>query len=94
MEEIGGSSRRAFLASLLAALAFAAVLLPSLGRTRLMDVDEVIHSRAALEAARDGHWLPLTIEGRPWWEKPPLWPWLAALSIKAGLQQELASTLR
>jgi 4-amino-4-deoxy-L-arabinose transferase-like glycosyltransferase len=66
---------------LLAGLFFAA-LLPTLNATYLQDVDELTHARAALEAARDGHWAPLTLNGIPWTEKPPLLPWLAALAAK------------
>src|SRR5438045_1193923 len=46
---------------LAACLIFAAMVLPTLGFNRLMDVDELTHSRVALEAARDGHWLPLAL---------------------------------
>jgi hypothetical protein len=66
----------------IAAGLFLLAILPTLSLTRLLDVDEVIHARAALEASRDGHWLPLTLAGQPWWEKPPLFPWLGAATMK------------
>jgi 4-amino-4-deoxy-L-arabinose transferase-like glycosyltransferase len=77
-------------AALSLALGYVLLVLPTLGRNRLMDVDELTHARAALEAARDGHWLPLTLGGKPWMEKPPLLPWLSALDLKAGLPAEVA----
>ena len=70
-----------WLALAVALLSFA-WLWPTLGRFRLLDADELTHARAALEAARDGHWLPLTVGGRVWLEKPPLLPWATALLIR------------
>jgi 4-amino-4-deoxy-L-arabinose transferase-like glycosyltransferase len=71
-----------WLAAAVAALAFAG-LWPTLGRFRLLDADELTHARAAWEAARDGHWLPLNLGGLPWSEKPPLLPWATALLMRA-----------
>ena len=76
----------AFLASL-------ALLLPTLGRFRLLDADELTHARVALEAAVQGHWFPLTLGGLPWPEKPPLLIWLSAVTMKLLGPTELAVRL-
>ncbi len=73
--------------------AFTALVLPTLGLNRLMDWDELTHATAALEAARDGHWMPLFFKGQPWLEKPPLIPWLTALCIKLLGPSETAARL-
>src|ERR1700747_1416431 len=86
-------SRPAYGLAFLAAGLFLALVLPTLSKNRLMDVDELTHAGAALEASRDGHWLPLTVGGKPWLEKPPLLPWLAALNLKAGFGPETAVRL-
>jgi 4-amino-4-deoxy-L-arabinose transferase-like glycosyltransferase len=73
-----GSYKSAVLAGPLAALLlWLACVLPSLGRTRLEDVDELSWARVAQSAAVEGHWWPLTQDGRPFYEKPPLLLWLA-----------------
>ena len=67
-----------------AAAAFLALwlglLLPSLERSRLQDVDELWHACTAQNAVLGGHWWPLMLDGRPFFEKPPLVPWLAAVT--------------
>jgi len=73
--------------------AFTALVLPTLGLNRLMDWDELTHATAALEAARDGHWMPLYFKGLPWLEKPPLIPWLTALCMRALGPSETAARL-
>jgi 4-amino-4-deoxy-L-arabinose transferase-like glycosyltransferase len=62
-------------------------------RFRLLDADELTHARVALEAAREGHWLPLTLEGKPWPDKPPAMIWLAAGAMKLLGPTELAVRL-
>lgn len=60
---------------------FCALVLPTLALNRLMDWDELAYASQALQAARDGHWMP--INSQPLLKKPPLLPWLTALCIKA-----------
>jgi 4-amino-4-deoxy-L-arabinose transferase-like glycosyltransferase len=78
---------------ILAAIALCAwlcLLLPSLDRNRLQDVDELWHARTAQIAAVDGHWWPLMLDGRPFFEKPPLVLWLAGATAKASGQPQAA----
>jgi 4-amino-4-deoxy-L-arabinose transferase-like glycosyltransferase len=77
----------------LALAAFSALVFPTLRLNRLLDWDEMTHAIAALEAARDGHWMPLTLKGVPWLEKPPLLPWLTALCIRIFGPGETAARL-
>jgi 4-amino-4-deoxy-L-arabinose transferase-like glycosyltransferase len=79
--------------SILAATALCAwlcLLLPSLDRNRLQDVDELWHARTAQSAAVDGHWWPLMLDGRPFFEKPPLVLWLAGATAKISQQPQAA----
>lgn len=79
------SYKSAVLAGPLAALLlWLACVLPSLGRTRLEDVDELSWARVAQAAAVEGHWWPLTQDGRPFYEKPPLLLWLAGATAAAS----------
>ncbi len=61
--------------------AYLLLLLPFLGRNRLLGLDESIYANVALAAARDGAWAPFLFEGKPFFEKPPLGIVLQALSI-------------
>jgi len=79
------SLTRVLVAGLVLAL-WLGLLLPSLDRSRLQNVDELWHARAAQAATLDGHWWPLVLDGRPFFEKPPLVLWLAAATAKASGQ--------
>jgi 4-amino-4-deoxy-L-arabinose transferase-like glycosyltransferase len=57
------------------------LLLPSLDRNRLQDVDELWYVMPAQNAVLHGDWWPLTVDGRAFYEKPPLIPWLAAVTV-------------
>jgi 4-amino-4-deoxy-L-arabinose transferase-like glycosyltransferase len=50
-----------------------------LGARALADWDEAIYAQVAREVLEDGHWLTLHWTYEPWFEKPPLLPWLTAL---------------
>jgi 4-amino-4-deoxy-L-arabinose transferase-like glycosyltransferase len=67
--------------ALLFAIGYFFVLLPSLGKNRLLGLDESMYANVALAAARDHHWMPMFFEGRFFWEKPPLALWLQSLSV-------------
>ena len=57
------------------------LLLPSLDRNRLQDVDELWHAMPAQNAVLHGDWWPLQLDGRTFFEKPPLMPWLVAATV-------------
>lgn len=64
--------------------------LPSLERSRLEDVDELTGARVAQSAVLQGAWWPLKLDGRVFFEKPPLMLWMAALTVKASGQPRAA----
>lgn len=66
-----------FLVVLLGALLF----LPFLGSVHLFDWDELNFAEAAREMLVSGDWLNVTINFEPFYEKPPLFIWLQALSM-------------
>lgn len=78
------------LAGLAAGLSFFALVFPTLGRTRLVGLDEVIYAHVAEGVARQGHWLPLHFQGHPFLMKPPLVLWIMGLAVKFFGSQETA----
>lgn len=70
------------LISLLIALGAALVFVPMLGWVELFDWDEVNFAEAAREMLLTGQWTYVQIDFQPFWEKPPLFIWMQALSMK------------
>lgn len=68
--------------SLVIALLAAAVYIPLLGSVNLFDWDEVNFAEAAREMLVTGEYSYVQINYRPFWEKPPLFIWMQALSMK------------
>ncbi len=64
--------------SILAALFF----LPFLGQVHLFDWDEINFAEASREMLLTGEYLRVYIDFQAFWEKPPLFFWLQALSMK------------
>ncbi|MFM6948929.1 MAG: ArnT family glycosyltransferase [Aquirufa sp.] len=58
------------------------VYLPFLGSTHLFDWDEVNFAESAREMIVSGDYLTVQINFQPFWEKPPLFMWLQALSFQ------------
>src|SRR6266496_4422624 len=73
VETIARSPARSFLLLLLIA---SATLLFRLGRLPLSGSDEPRYARIAEEMLASGRWITPVLEGRPWFEKPPLYYWL------------------
>lgn len=65
-------------------LSFAAFFfLWRLGENHLIEFDEAIYAVIAKNISQGGDWLTLTLRGSiPWFDKPPLYFWLSALSLK------------
>src|SRR5436309_1244284 len=79
---------------LLALLLCATVmLLWNLGAHPLKNWDESIYAEVAKEMVRTGDWLTPHWNSRPWFEKPPLYLWLAATSFKLFGITEFAARL-
>ena len=79
---------------LLLVIAFAAlVLLAGLGRLPLFGRDEALYAEAAREMHASGDWITPRVNGADFFEKPPLYYWLAALSYTVLGETPLAARL-
>ena len=58
------------------------VLMPFLGSVRLFDWDEINFAEASREMLITGNYLQVQIDFKPFWEKPPLFMWMQAFSMK------------
>src|SRR5574344_2211884 len=59
-----------------------ALFLPGLGNVRLFDWDEINFAESAREMLVSGDLLNVQINFESFWEKPPLFIWMQALSMK------------
>jgi len=73
---------RKFLPELLIMLTGALLYIPFLGGVHLFDWDEVNFAESAREMIATGDYLTVSINFKPFWEKPPLFIWLQVLSMK------------
>jgi hypothetical protein len=55
---------------------------PYLGQVHLFDWDEINFAESAREMLISGNYLRVQVDFQPFWEKPPLFIWLQALSMK------------
>lgn len=67
---------------LLLMIGSAALLLGGLGRLPLLGRDESLYAEAAREMAATGDWITPRVNGGPFFEKPPLNYWLAAVCFR------------
>ncbi len=75
-------------------LVFALLLfIPFLGSVHLFDWDEINFAESAREMLLTGEWWRVTINFEPFWEKPPLFFWLQALSMRLFGVTEFAARL-
>jgi 4-amino-4-deoxy-L-arabinose transferase-like glycosyltransferase len=65
--------------------------IPFLGRVHLFDWDEINFAESAREMLVTGNYLRVQIDFQPFWEKPPLFIWLQALSMKVFGINEFAA---
>lgn len=74
-------------------ITFIAVLLylPFLGHVRLFDWDEINFAECAREMIRTNDYLQVQINFLPFWEKPPLFIWMQAFSMKIFGVNEFAA---
>lgn len=68
---------RYFLLAILAGLLF----IPFLGHVHLFDWDEINFAEAAREMIVTGHYSRVQIDFQPFWEKPPFFIWMQAISM-------------
>jgi 4-amino-4-deoxy-L-arabinose transferase-like glycosyltransferase len=78
---------------LLVAAVAALLFIPFLGRVHLFDWDEINFAECAREMIVTGDYSAVTINYQPFWEKPPLFIWMQAASMKALGVSELAARL-
>ncbi len=65
--------------------------MPHLGRVHLFDWDEINFAESAREMLATGNFSIVQIDYKPFWEKPPLFFWLQALSMKVFGINEFAA---
>jgi len=70
-----------------------ALFLPFLGSVHLFDWDEINFAECAREMIESKNYLNLQMNYLPFWEKPPLFIWLSALSMKIFGINEFAARL-
>ena len=67
------------------------LFIPFLGEAHLFDWDEINFAEAAREMVVTGNYSTVQIDYQPFWEKPPLFFWMQALSMKLFGINEFAS---
>lgn len=67
--------------------------LPWLGRAPLFDWDEINFAECSREMLLSGEYLRVQLDFKPFWEKPPLFFWLQALSMRVFGVNEYAARL-
>src|SRR3972149_5295765 len=67
--------------------------IPFSGTVHLFDWDEINFAEAAREMLITGDYFRVTIDYQPFWEKPPLFIWLQALSMSMFGVNEFAARL-
>lgn len=84
---------RRFPAELIIILGATLLFVPFLGATHLFDWDEINFAEASREMLVTGNWAIPQIGFEPFWEKPPLFFWLQAISMKIFGVNEFAARL-
>jgi 4-amino-4-deoxy-L-arabinose transferase-like glycosyltransferase len=69
------------------------LFIPNLSSTTLFDWDEINFAEAAREMIVTGDYSRVTINFLPFWEKPPLFLWMQALSMNIFGINEFAARL-
>ncbi|WP_299453165.1 glycosyltransferase family 39 protein [uncultured Microscilla sp.] len=77
--------------SWLIAVGAALLFIPMLGVTHLFDWDEINFAESAREMLVTGNYAQVQVDFKPFWEKPPLFFWIQALSMKIFGVNEFAA---
>lgn len=72
---------KTFIINCLIVLAGALLFIPGIGGSRLFDWDEINFAESAREMLVTGDWLNVRVNFESFWEKPPLFIWMQALSM-------------
>lgn len=67
------------------------LFIPFIGQSHLFDWDEINFAESAREMLVTNDWLTVQINYLPFWEKPPLFIWMQALSMKVFGINEFAA---
>ena len=84
---------RIFLAAALLAAILYICCLSGLNALGLVGPDEPRYAAIARDMAATGDWVTPRLFGQPWFEKPALYYWSAALAYRAGFTDETAARL-
>ena len=84
--------RRVAVISLLVIVAYW-LLVAGMSERGLVGPDEPRYAAVAREMAESGDWITPRLDGQPWFEKPALLYWMAALASKLGLSDDRAIRL-
>jgi 4-amino-4-deoxy-L-arabinose transferase-like glycosyltransferase len=68
-----------------------ALYVTGLGATALLDPDEPVYAQTAREMVETGSWLTPRLNGLLWFDKPPMYFWLSAVSFKIFSVGEFAA---
>ena len=74
--------KRTLLLNIAIAVLGALLFIPGIGSVRLFDWDEINFAESAREMLVTGDWFNVRINFESFWEKPPLFIWMQALSMK------------
>src|SRR6059036_132860 len=88
-----GSPARILACALSVSLGLYLLYFHRLGALPLQDPDEPVYGQVAKEMAAGEGWLTPHYNGRPWFDKPPLFYWLSAASVRALGPTEFACRL-
>ena len=83
--------KRTLLLNLAIAALGALLFIPGLGVVRLFDWDEINFAESAREMLLTGNWFDVQINFQSFWEKPPLFIWMQAFSMKLFGVNEFAA---
>lgn len=86
-------TNKRFLFPVLIAAVGALFFLPFLGAVHLFDWDEINFAESAREMIASGNYAQVQINYQPFWEKPPLFFWMQALSMHLFDINEFAARL-
>ncbi len=90
MSPDGPDRRLIAVLSFLLLIALGFVFFIDLGASGLLGPDEPRYAHIGRAMAESGDWITPRLNGRPWFEKPPLLYWLVASGFSAGLDDDTA----
>lgn len=92
-EHVPTQNRRLLLLGLAGALGVVFFVFPLAAPYALLDPDEGLHAAVAQEMVERGDWIVPRLLGEPFWDKPALFTWLQAVSLRLLGMNEAAVRL-